>query len=80
MKSNQNQIKMVGIEYCFTGPCLNGGECVNVETIAGIVTSLECSCAAGWTDPLCGTGKKRNYSVCPHRVSSNRKRQDYRGA
>ena len=40
-----------------TGACLNGGDCVNVTGIAGVLTNFDCDCAAGWTGNNCELGR-----------------------
>lgn len=36
---------------CGTNPCQNGAQCLNNEG------SFICSCAGGWSGPLCDQGK-----------------------
>ena len=44
-----------------TGACLNGGDCVNVTGITGIITNVDCDCAPGWDGDNCEHGKSFHF-------------------
>ena len=50
LKSNSKS-SFADIDECASDPCQNGGTCTDQ------VDGYECSCQAGYTDPLCSTGK-----------------------
>ena len=57
-------LTFIDIDECASGPCQNGGTCVDQ------VNGYQCQCSPGYTDLQCHTGKgtdqlKRNASV-PH--------------
>ena len=55
-------LTFIDIDECASGPCQNGGSCIDQ------VNGYQCQCSPGYTDLQCQTGKgtdqlKRNASV-----------------
>ena len=58
------------VNECTATSCMHGGTCIDE------FNGFKCACAAGYTDPICATGKevlyflkkkkKKNYASCRH--------------